>query len=125
MYLDLNMLKLCYNDLENIKHKFVDMVKLKYDVDTLEFIDVSNQYTCSEIKENTPAYLRIKLKNDDFYYEGEIWLNNYILNKGRIFCHLVPSKWIHPNYFNNLNHSRDNKRFELEEELTKMIDQLV
>lgn len=120
------MLKLCYHDLENIKDEFVDRVKLKYDIDILEFIDVSNKYIVnSEALEHTPAHLRIKLKKDDFYYEGEIWLNNYILNKGRIFCHLVPSKWKHKEFFNPINNERNEKRFELEKELTNIIDQLV
>lgn len=74
--------------------------------------------------EYTPAHLKIQLKGDDHYYSGEIWLNDYILQKGRIFIHLVPSRWALPSS-NPRNAQIDNKRFELENELTSMIDKLV
>ena len=125
-------LKLSYADLDNIYNEFNELVKLKYDVETLEFIPLSKMFNISEDKiknkemiENTPGFIKIQLKGDEHYYSGEIWLNNYILNKGRIFTHLVPSKWKHENYNNPQNYERDNKRLELEKELTNIIDKLV
>lgn len=128
----MNELKLSFEDLENIYDEFNKLVKLKYDVEKLEFIRLSKIFNVSEeeIKgkemiENTPGFLKIQLKGDEHYYSGEIWLNNYILGKGRIFIHLVPSKWKHENYFDPKNYEMDKKRFELEKELTSIIDNLV
>ena len=122
-------LHITYDELKALENQFRMLAQQKYEVEELGFPGPGVSADPAT-RRKIPATLKIKLKGDDHYYSGEVWLNDFILRKGRIFCHLVPSSWgtsrnQSTEEATRIYNERNAKRFELEKELTAMLDSLI